>query len=58
MIVYSKYPPCIGCQPALQGIMIYTYKGEIEEMTVEKVDISGYPFRCYTNGERLIQEVD
>ena len=58
MIVYSKYPPCIGCQPALQGIRIYTYKGEIEEMTVEKVDISGYPFRCYTNGERLIQEVD
>ena len=35
-----------------------TNSTEIEEMTVEKVDISGYPFRCYTNGERLIQEVD
>lgn len=58
MIVYSKYPPCIGCQPALVGAKIYAYKGEVEELTVEKTNVSGYPFRCYTNGELLIREVD
>ena len=58
MIVYSKYPPCIGCQPALIGAKIYAYNGEVEEFTVKKINVSGYPFRCYTNGDLLIKEVD
>ena len=58
MNVYSKYPPCIGCQPALVGAKIYAYNGEVEEITVKKINVSGYPFRSYTNGDLLISEVD
>ena len=58
MTVYSKYPPCIGCQPALVGAKIYAYNGEVEEITVKKINVSGYPFRSYTNGDLLACEVD
>lgn len=59
MIVYSKYPPCIGCQPALLGVECYAYNGnaEIERVYIVKENVVGYPFRCYNEGEMLLREV-
>jgi hypothetical protein len=60
MIVYSKYPPCIGCQPALLGVECYAYNGNaiIERVHIVKENVAGYPFRCYNKGEMLLREVE